>query len=155
MKRKIPKHQSTAYKAFEVVIPSNSDNKPWAYICSKSVFDALIFGGAYFHWGLLLEGILRFKCVGLDNKSSLKQYENSLNNLKELTLRFHGLISGRAYYRKDICIWNFSFLFFSFLWGGGGRRGEGGLFSERAYFQGSLLSECCGIILLGPNCMGN
>ena len=37
------------------------DNKPWAYICSKGVFAGLIFGGAYFRRGLLLEGILHFK----------------------------------------------------------------------------------------------
>ena len=39
----------------------NSNNKPWAYICSKGVFAGLIFGRAYFRRGLLLEGILRFK----------------------------------------------------------------------------------------------
>ena len=39
----------------------NSDNKPWAYIGSKGLFAGLIFGGAYFRRGLLLEGILRFK----------------------------------------------------------------------------------------------
>ena len=39
----------------------NSDNKPWAYICSKGFFAGLIFGGANFRRVLLLEGILRFK----------------------------------------------------------------------------------------------
>ena len=49
------------------VIPLNSDNKPWAYICSKGFFAGLIIifflggGGAHFQRGLLLEGILRFK----------------------------------------------------------------------------------------------
>ena len=33
----------------------------WAYICSKSFFAGLIFGGPYFQRGLFLEGILRFK----------------------------------------------------------------------------------------------
>ena len=42
-------------------LPQNSDNKPWAYICSKGFFAGLIFGGAYFRRGLLLDGILRFK----------------------------------------------------------------------------------------------
>ena len=42
-------------------IPEKSDNKPWAYICSKGFFAGLIFGGAYFRRGFLLEGILRFK----------------------------------------------------------------------------------------------
>ena len=40
---------------------TNSDNKPWAYICSKGCFAGLIFGGAYFQRGLILEGILCFK----------------------------------------------------------------------------------------------
>ena len=44
-----------------IQVPLNSDNKPWAYICSKDSFAGLIFGGDYFRRGLLLEGILRFK----------------------------------------------------------------------------------------------
>ena len=39
----------------------NSHNKPRAYICSKSFFGRLIFGGAYILSGLLLEGIFHFK----------------------------------------------------------------------------------------------
>ena len=35
-------------------IPENSDNRPWA--SSKGFFGGLIFGGAYFQRGLLLEG---------------------------------------------------------------------------------------------------
>ena len=42
-------------------LPLNSNNKLWVYICSKGFFAGLIFGGAYFRRGLLLEGILRFK----------------------------------------------------------------------------------------------
>ena len=37
------------------------------------------------------------KWISLDNKNSLKHYENSLN---QLTLTVHGLIPGRAYYEK-------------------------------------------------------
>ena len=71
----------------------------------------LILGGGYY-W------------VGLDNKHSLKHYENSL---KQLGLKFYGLIFGRAYYRKDFCIdiWGAYFreslllLLFFFFWLGG------------------------------------
>ena len=41
-------------------------------------FYALILGGAYFWRGLLSEG----RWVGLDNKNSLKHYDNSLKQLK-------------------------------------------------------------------------
>ena len=46
-----------------------------------------------------MEGICVSKWVGLNNKNSLKHYENSL---KQLALTVSGLIIGRAYYRKDI-----------------------------------------------------
>ena len=67
-----------------------------AYICSKGCFAALIFRGAYFWRGLLLEGVFAFQngFIGLDNK----------NGLKQLALTTHGLIFGRAYYRKDIFV---------------------------------------------------
>jgi len=39
-------------------IIKNSDNKPWAYICAEAFFAGLIFRGAFFPRGLLLEGIL-------------------------------------------------------------------------------------------------
>ena len=59
-----------------------SDNKPWAYICSKDYFAWLLFRGAYFRRGLLLEGILhRLKWVGLDSKNSLRHYQNSPNQV--------------------------------------------------------------------------
>ena len=74
-------------------IPVQSNN-PWANICSKGCFAGLISGEAYFRRGLLLEGILRFKMGWACNKNSLKQ----------LALTAHGLILGRAYYRKDICV---------------------------------------------------
>ena len=54
-----------------------SDNKPWAYICSKGLFAGLIFGGA-FYW----KEFCVSKWVGLDNKNSLKRYKNSLKQLK-------------------------------------------------------------------------
>ena len=41
------------------LIPSKFDNKPW--VCSQGRFAGLIFGGAYFQRGLLLQGILYFK----------------------------------------------------------------------------------------------
>ena len=72
----------------------------------------LIFGGAYY-W----KEFCILKWVGLDNKNSLKHYENSLKQLKTastnspwayirkgllsegfLRLRFGGLIFGRAYF---------------------------------------------------------
>ena len=42
-------------------IKTANSNSPWAYICSKSFFGGIIFGGAYFRRVLLLEGILCFK----------------------------------------------------------------------------------------------
>ena len=42
-------------------MPLNSDNKPWAYICSKGFFAGLIFGGAY----LIIGGNFAFQ-NGLD-----------------------------------------------------------------------------------------
>ena len=56
----------------------------------------LIFGGAYYWKEFCVS-----KWVGLDNKNSLKHYENSL---KLLALTLHGHIFGRAYYRKDFCV---------------------------------------------------
>ena len=56
----------------------------------------LIFGGAYCWKEFFVS-----KWVGLDNKNSLKHYENIL---KQLALTVHGLIFRRAYYRKDFCI---------------------------------------------------
>ena len=80
----------------------------------------LIFGGAYYWKEFCVS-----KRVWLDNRNSLKHYENSLKQLKTastnspwayfreglllegyLRLRFGGLIFGRAY--------------FFFFWGGGG-----------------------------------
>ena len=59
----------------------------------------LIFGGAYYWKELKCVS----KLVDLDNKNSLKHYENSL---KQLALRVYGLIFGRAYmyYQKDFCV---------------------------------------------------
>ena len=97
-------------------IPQNSDNKPWSYICSKGCFAKLIFGGAYFWRGLLLEGILRFKMgwawhlkQPLTLRKQLKTV--STNNVWVyiwedlllvgfLHLKCVGLIFGRGYYQK-------------------------------------------------------
>ena len=60
------------------------------------------------------------KWVGLDNKNSLKHYENSLKQL--VTLTVHGLIFGRAYNRKNIYARDLGGLFSEgliFLRGGG------------------------------------
>ena len=83
----------------------------------------LIFIGAYY-W----KEICVSKWVGLDNKNSIKHYENSL---KQLALTIHGLIFGRAYYQKD---WGayfqeglFIYLFIIIIiifWGGGGLLSE-------------------------------
>ena len=62
-------------------IPKNSDNKPWAYICSKGRNSAF---------------------------QSLKHFENSS---KQLALTVHGLIFRRAYYRKDIYVSDLGGLF--------------------------------------------
>ena len=59
----------------------------------------LIFGGDYY-WNEFCVS----KWVALDNKNSLKRYENSLNSLKQPALTVHGLIFGRAYYQKDFCV---------------------------------------------------
>ena len=60
----------------------------------------------------------------LDNKSSLKHYENLL---KHVALTVHGLILGRTYYRNDICFCDLGGLFsgehkciYIFFLGGGG-----------------------------------
>ena len=52
-------------------IPSNSDSKPWAYICSKGYFSGLIFEGAY--W----KEFYVSKWVGHDNKNSLKHLKTA------------------------------------------------------------------------------
>ena len=97
---------------------------PWAYTCSKGFHAGLIFGEAYY-WKEFCAG---FKWIGLDNKKSVKHYEDSLKQLKTtitnrpwayiregllsqgfVRLRFGGLVFGRAYYR------NFT-ISFSFRW---------------------------------------
>ena len=62
----------------------NSDNKHWAYICSKGFFVGLIFGGASYWMEFCVS-----KWVGLDNINSLKHKGDSL---KLLTLTVHGQI---------------------------------------------------------------
>ena len=41
-------------------MPQNSENKPWAYIFSKALFEGRIFGRAYIQRGLSMEGNLHF-----------------------------------------------------------------------------------------------
>ena len=57
----------------------------------------LVFEGAYYRGEFCVS-----KWVGLDNKNSSQHGDNSLKQLKAGTLTVHGLIVGRAYYRKDI-----------------------------------------------------
>ena len=57
----------------------------------------LMFGGAYFRREFLVS-----KWVGIDNKNTFKHQDNSKNSLKQLTLTVHGLMYGRACYRRNI-----------------------------------------------------
>ena len=43
-----------SYWTFPAVYTVNSDNEPWAYICSKGYFAGLIFGGNLFSEGLII-----------------------------------------------------------------------------------------------------
>ena len=56
----------------------------------------LIFREAYYWKEFCIS-----KWVDLDDKNSLKHYENSLT---QLALKVYGLIFGRAYCQKDFCI---------------------------------------------------
>ena len=61
----------------------------------------LIFRGRAYYW----KEFCVSNCAGVDNRNSLKHKDNSLvKEVKQLTLTVHGLIFGRAYYRKDICV---------------------------------------------------
>ena len=81
----------------------------------------LIFGGAY-NW----KEFCVSKWVGLDNKNSLKHYENSL---KELALTGYGLILGGLIIGR---------IFASEIWG--------------AYFREGLLSEFYGMYKINSYC---
>ena len=74
---------------------------PGLIFVQKAFFAGLIFRGAYFRRVYYWKEFCFSKWAGLDNKNSLKHYENSL---KQLTLTVHGPIFGRAYHRKDFCI---------------------------------------------------
>ena len=86
----------------------------------------LIFGEGYYRREFCV-----LKWVGLDNKHSLKHLDNSIKELKQLTLTACGLIFRRAYY---IVLEGFLWMKF-FFWGGG--VGGGGAF----YLGGGLLLE--------------
>ena len=58
----------------------------------------VIVGGAYYWKEFCVS-----KWVGLDNKNSVKHYENSLKQLA-LSLAVHGLTFRRAYHQKDFCV---------------------------------------------------
>ena len=79
---------------------------------------------AYFRARLFSEGLLIRRNFAFQNGLGL--------TIKQLALTVHGLIFGRAYYRKDFCVWDLGGLFSGglifFFWGGG------------------LLSECYGIL---------
>ena len=87
----------------------------------------LIFGGAYYWKEFCVS-----KWVGLDNKNSVKHYENSLK-----TIKTSNPISPWAYIREGLL--SKGFLRFRF----------GGLIFGRAYFWGGLLSEFYGILKCG------
>ena len=77
-----------------IYLKKNSDNKPWAYICSKGFLVGL------FSEGLIIGGNFVFsKWVGLVNKNGLKCKDNSLQckQLKTATSN-----SPWANYQKDI-----------------------------------------------------
>ena len=57
--------------------------------------------------GLLSEGILRFEMLKTLRYTKIP----TKNSLKKLTLTVHGLMLGRAYYRKDICACDLEGLF--------------------------------------------
>ena len=77
-----------------------------------------MFGGACYWREFCIS-----KWVVLDNKIALNTKVTAYKSLQHLTLTVHGLIFGRACYRKDIC---------SKIWG---------LIFGRAYLWRGLLSE--------------
>ena len=82
-----------------------------------------------------MERILRFKWVWLDNKNSLKHYENSLIQIALTVIGLYsgGLIIGRifapeiwgAYFREGLFLFIhlFIYLFYYYYFGGGGLGG--------------------------------
>ena len=105
-----------------------------------------IFSGKLISEGLIIGKNFRWvqKWVGLESKNSQD------NSLKQLTLKVHGLIFGRALYRahfprEGLFLFYLNLFFGLFLWwgsgggggGGGGREGGGSLLSE---FYGMLFS---------------
>ena len=64
-------------------IPQYSDNKPPAYICSKDFLLGLFLGELISRGASYWNEFCVYKWIGLDNKNSLKHYEN---NLKQLAL---------------------------------------------------------------------
>ena len=104
-----------------------------------------IFSGELISEGLIIGRNFRCvqKWVGLESKNSQQHKDNSL---KQLTLKVHGLIFGRALYRahfpREGLFLFYLYLFFLFCFccggvGGGGREGGGSLLSE---FYGMLFS---------------
>ena len=88
----------------------------------KAFLVGLFSGELIFGMGLSAEGVLRSQMVGLDNKDSFKLQDDGQKQLdKTAHPTVHGLIFGRSYYRKDICICDLGGLF------------SGGLIFGRAY----------------------
>ena len=75
----------------------------------------LIFGGAYFRKEFCVS-----KWVWLVNKSSQKHSDNSLNSSKQLTVKVHGLIFGRAYTEGFLRLRFGGLIFGRAYFGGGG-----------------------------------
>ena len=78
------------------------------YYQNFTVFVQKAFLVGLFSGELILEGAYYWrefcisKWVGLDKKKNSLKHKN--NSLKQQTVTVHGLIFGRAYYQKDICI---------------------------------------------------
>ena len=93
---------------------------PFHQVSSKSWAACLylfrrLFCWAYFRGSLFLEVLIIGRNFAFQNGLGL--------TIKQLALTVHGLMFGRAYYRKDFCIWDLGGLFSGglvFFWGGGG-----------------------------------
>ena len=90
-------------------IPLNSDNKPWAYICSKGFIDGLIFGGAQFRRGFkiiggnfVLQNGFGLTVKTVSSNSPWAYIREGLLSEGYLRLRFGGLIFGRAYFWEGL-----------------------------------------------------
>ena len=117
------------------------------HVCHPKGLWWAYFRGSLFRRGLSLEGIsVAFKNgLGLKMKAANNTKITAQNSLKQLTLKLHGLIFGRAYYRAHFPREGLFLFYFNFIFCGGGVGGEGGgqgliililrhvLFSEKSF----------------------